>query len=244
MEFYVKDIYKNYGKLNIINDFSLDFTSKAIHCILGPSGCGKTTLLNILAGLISAEMGKIYGFYNKNFSCIFQEDRLLPWATVEENVMFILKSIYTKNESQQLVNKYLDLVELDKYRNLYPHELSGGMKQRVAIARAFAYEGDILLMDEPFKGLHLELKKTLMDYIINYWQNKRELLVYVTHDIDEALYMSDEIHIFDGPPLTYKKHITIEILKNNRSYKENEMRTYKEILLESIQTNSKTLKEN
>lgn len=218
----------------MILNLNMDFSSDRVHCIFGPSGCGKTTFVNILTGLIDADQGEVEGVENKFFSYIFQEDRLLPWGTAEENILFALESRYNKNEAQQLADKYLSLVDLSKFKNSYPGQLSGGMKQRISVARAFAYGGDILVMDEPFRGLHLELKKGLMDYIINYWYQKNRFFFFITHDVDEALYVADDIHIFQGPPLVLKKHITIEIPSRDRRKYEKEMNGYKDLLLKSI----------
>lgn len=231
MKIQVKELNKSYGNLHVISNLSMDFTSNRIHCLLGPSGCGKTTFVNILAGLTDANEGRVKGVENKTFSYIFQEDRLLPWATVEENMLFVLESRYNKDEAQHLSDKYLSLVDLANFKDNYPEELSGGMKQRVTIARAFAYGGDIFVMDEPFKGLHLELKNGLMDYIINYWNQENRFFFFITHDVDEALYIADEIHIFDGPPLTLKSTTTIDIPAYDRRKHEDEIKKYKEILL-------------
>lgn len=228
----MKDIYKSYDDLEVITDFNMNFSSDKVHCFFGPSGCGKTTLVNILTRVISPDNGQIKGIDKKKVSYIFQEDRLLPWATLEENILFVLESFYNKTEAQKVVDKYLSLVELLKFKNHYPNELSGGMKQRASIARALAYGGEILVMDEPFKGLHLELKKNLMDYIVNNWNYKDSFLFFITHDIDEALYLADEICIFNGPPLKIQKQITINIHSSDRKRHSREMEKYKTMILE------------
>lgn len=229
----MKEIYKAYGNLDVIVDFNMSFSSNKIHCFFGPSGCGKTTLVNILTGIIYADSGGVEGLEEKKISYVFQEDRLLPWATIEENILFVLESSYNIDEAQQLVDKYLSLVGLLKFKNHYPDELSGGMKQRVSIARAFAYGGQILVMDEPFKGLHLELKKNLMDHIINNWDHKNSFFFFITHDIDEALYLADNIYLFQGLPLTLKKQVDIDIPPYNREKYSEEMAKYKKIILQN-----------
>ncbi len=159
--------------------------------------------------------------YNKlrkdwRISYIFQEERLLSWATVEENIAFVLKHL-PKQEQARRVEQYLDLVELTAFRKKFPHELSGGMRQRTVIARAFAYEGDIFLMDEPFKGVHPELKQKLMDYILKYRQEKKGLFLFVTHNPEEVLYMADYVYMVEGPPLKIKRFFAIDVPKPERS---------------------------
>lgn len=211
----VKNLHKSYGNLQVISNFNIDFSSDGIHCLFGPSGCGKTTLINTLVGLCSYEKGNIIGFKDKRISYIFQEDRLLPWATIEENIKFVLENI-EKRKIDEIVDKYLSLVDLIDFKKCYPNELSGGMRQRVSIARAFAYDGDILIMDEPFKGLHFDIKKVLIDYIIDYWYEKKNVVIYITHDIDEVLYMANHIHVLSGIPLKIQKQFTIDIPHNDR----------------------------
>ncbi|AOY78231.1 ABC transporter ATP-binding protein [Clostridium formicaceticum] len=233
MKLSIKNLYKTYGGFQVICNFSMDFFYDKIHCVLGPSGCGKTTLLNIITKLISADQGNLEEVEKKTCSYIFQEDRLLPWATVEENILFVLEGQYKKVEAQQIVDEYLSLVNLSKFKNYYPEELSGGMKQRVSIARAFAYGGEIFVMDEPFKGIHLALKTTLIQYMIDYKHQKSRIFVFATHDIEEALSMADYIHIFQGPPLTLKKQMTIDVPQSQRWKYKDKMTEYKEILLQN-----------
>ncbi|AKL97244.1 ABC-type nitrate/sulfonate/bicarbonate transport system, ATpase component [Clostridium aceticum] len=230
MELRIKNLYKAYGELQVLCNFNMNLVYNKIHCIFGPSGCGKTTLLNLITKLSPMDEGAIEGIEEKNCSYIFQEDRLLPWATVEENILLVLGSGYKKSEKQEILDSYLSLVNLSEFKNCYPEELSGGMKQRTSIARAFAYGGDILVMDEPFKGIHLELKKELVQHIMNYKRQKNRLLILVTHDIEEAIYMADEIHIFQGPPLILEKQITIDIPQNLRVHYTDKMNEYREIL--------------
>ena len=223
----MKHIYKYYEQLPVIRDFSMCFSARRIHCLFGPSGCGKTTLLNIIAGLTTFDKGIIQGISNKTFSYIFQEPRLLPWASVEENVLFALESRYDKQKARQHIEKYLTLVDLLNFQKAYPKELSGGMRQRVSIARAFAYDGDIVLMDEPFKELDFMLKKRLLDDIIKNWCGKKKHMIFVTHNIDEALYLADEIHIFEGLPLTLKGQIVVDIPHDKREQEKKELQRYK-----------------
>lgn len=221
--FILDNIYKSFGDNEVLKDLSLDVKQNKIICILGPSGCGKTTLLNIMSGLLKPDKGKLVGFKNKNFSYIFQEPRLLKWKTVSENIEFILKNKLNKKEINTNIKKYLNVVKLYEFRNYYPDQLSGGMKQRVAIARAFAYPADILLMDEPFKSLDLDLKLNLIDYFLMSWNLKKLSVFFVTHDIHAALMLSDEIFILKSNPTKIKKHMINKIPPNERNLNNKEI---------------------
>lgn len=234
MQIKVSGLHKSYGDLQVISDFNMSFSSGKIHCIFGPSGCGKTTLMNILAGVINADKGCIEGLEGKSFAYVFQEDRLLPWATIGENILFVLENRYSRAEAQERLDKYISLVELSQFKSHYPDELSGGMKQRASIARALAYGGDVLIMDEPFKGLHFELKKALMDFIISCRYQRKNFFFFITHDVEEALSLADEIYIFQGPPLTLKRRIAIDISPCDGVNGQKEKEKYKELLLQNI----------
>ncbi len=195
----VKAISKEYGNLKVIDNFNYEFKSNSITCLYGPSGCGKTTLLNIIAKLLSST-GEVILPSNERVSYIFQEDRLLPWKTAIENVEFVLEK-----KNLDLSKKYLELVGLSNYLNKLPDELSGGMKRRVSIARAFAYSSEVLLMDEPFKGLDKKLKYDIMKDFLKIWNDDKRTVIIVTHDKEEAEFLSGEIIHLDGLPLTIKK---------------------------------------
>ena len=196
MDIVIENLYKKYDNLSIFENFSLTIRNNKIFCLFGPSGCGKTTLLNMIAGLENYDGGNIKGIENKKISYIFQETRLLPWASVYENISFVLKSTCSKDETEKLVNKYLKLVSLKEYKDYYPNQLSGGMEQRVSIARCFAYKSDIILMDEPFKGLDLKLKENLMKDFRELWKENKPTVIFVTHDKEEAKYLADEVFYF------------------------------------------------
>lgn len=213
MTIQIKGLNKEYGRLKVLNNFDIEFEEEKITALLGPSGCGKTTLLNIISGLEEYDLGNILGLKNKKFSYIFQEDRLLPWFSVEENIQFVLKGDHTEEEIVNITDKYLKIVGLEEYRHYYPKQLSGGMKQRVAIARAFAYSSDILLMDEPFKGLDMELKANLIKSFISLWTKDKRTVIFVTHDIDEAMMLADYIFILEGKPLAVKEKIVTHITR-------------------------------
>lgn len=230
MEIKLENIKKSYNDLTVIEDFNMSFSSNKIHCIFGPSGSGKSTLLNIITGVEKADLGIIDGGKDKSFSYVFQEHRLLPWLSAEKNIMFVLESNHAKGEAKEICEKYMKFVKLLEFKDKIPSELSGGMKQRVAIARALAYDGDIFVMDEPYKGLDMELKTSIMNFIADYCNKNNKLLIYTTHDAFEAAYMADDIYVFEGPPLKMKKHITIDIPFEERSIKIDEIKKYEKML--------------
>lgn len=194
----LENICKKFNQSVVLDKFNISF-DKGVNCLFGPSGCGKTTLINIIADIIKADKGIVKNNF-KNISVVFQDDRLLPWLTVKENI-----SIVSDNETAE---HYLNIMGLYTYKDNMPEHLSGGMRQRVNIARGLSFSYECLLMDEPFKGLELELKMNIIKFI------KKELdsrqCIFITHDIDEAVYFSDRIFILNGPPLKIEKIILIQ----------------------------------
>ncbi len=215
--FQLKNIYKSFETLKIFEDFSINFKKNKINCILGPSGCGKTTLLNIIAGLVSPDSGEISGINRNKISCVFQEPRLLPWKTARKNIEFTLRDKIPDNEVDNLVEKYIKLVKLDGYGDFFPGQLSGGMNQRVSLARAFSFPSEIILMDEPFKGLDYKLKQNLQNAFLELWQRDNRTVIYVTHDVDEAIELGEIIFLFSRQPIkilkTFEKN---QIMENGR----------------------------
>jgi len=201
MSLKISNLNKSFQNHTIFNDFSIEIPENTISCILGPSGCGKTTLLNMISKMIIPDSGKFEGFDEKIISYIFQEPRLFPWKTVRENIAFVLDKNKIE-EPEKIVDKYMQLVELENFADYYPAKLSGGMKQRVAIARAFAYPSDIILMDEPLKTLDFKLKQNLMKSFRSIWQFDKRTVVFVTHDVDEALLLGNDIFVFSKAPVT------------------------------------------
>lgn len=211
----IQNIDKAYNSLSIYNNFSLNFTPNEISCILGPSGCGKTTLLNMIGGITSPDKGNIELSKRDTISYIFQEPRLLPWKTVLENIRFVLQSTDIE-QKDDYIRKYLKLVGLENFTGYYPHQLSGGMKQRVAIARAFIYPSNIILMDEPLKTLDPKLKWSLMKTFVKIWKYDKRTVIFVTHDVDEALIMGNEILIFSKPPIRIKEKFHNSLTQQQR----------------------------
>ncbi|MFC2151927.1 ABC transporter ATP-binding protein [Bacteroidota bacterium] len=209
MSLIIKGLNKSFQDVNLFKNFDIEIQENTISCILGPSGCGKTTLLNMISDTNKSDSGSFSGFENKIISYIFQEPRLLPWKTVKENIAFILNDSLSKSDKEVIATKYARLVELENFINYYPLRLSGGMKQRVAIARAFSYTSDLILMDEPLKALDFKLKLNLMKSFRRLWQTDTRTVIFVTHDIDEALLLGNDIYVFSKAPVKIKEKFTI-----------------------------------
>lgn len=218
--FEIKNLCKSYGNLEVFKDFNISIESNKVTCILGASGCGKTTLLNIIGGLLTADRVQLLGFENKTFSYIFQEPRLLEWKTVRENVEFAVRDVYDDKIRRDMIDKYLEIVELKGFAEYYPTQLSGGMKQRTSIARAFAYPSDILLMDEPFGAIDVKLKLSVIEAFTKLWEEDRRTVIYVTHEIDEALMLADTVCLISpmNPRVEFVCNIDIPI--RERKYRD------------------------
>lgn len=195
------NIEKNFGNKKIYDKFSLTFEEGKINCILGKSGCGKSTLLNIIANLEEINSGEIIGVPEK-IAYVFQEDRLIEWNSIYTNMELPLLKFYTKDEREEKIKGILREVELEDYINSYPKELSGGMRQRANIARALLYNGELLLMDEPFKSLDKSSKENIIKIFKKNHLEKNNTVIVVTHDINEALSLGDNIFILGGSPVS------------------------------------------
>ena len=222
MKYGVKNISKQYGKLKVLDKVSIKFEENKITCILGPSGCGKTTLLNIIAGTLDKDLGEVIGFEREDISFVFQEDRLIEWKNVKDNIEFVLKDKIDKKSRENIIDKYLKLVNLEEYKYYYPRQLSGGMKQRISILRAFAYPSKILIMDEPFKSLDIISKRTIMQFVLKLKELRGKTCILVTHDIEEALTLGDKIVILTEKPAKVKKIIENTFILNKS--KENKIK--------------------
>ena len=201
----IKNINKKFNGKTIFKDFNIDFYKNEINCIIGKSGCGKSTLLNILSGVIPNDRKNFESIESYGVSYIFQDDRLIDWLTVEENIELVVKKLYSKKITDELIDKYLDLVGIKEYKNYYPQMLSGGLRQRVNIARAFIYPSSIIIMDEPFKSIDIINKEIIMNNFKKILEQEKRTVLFVTHDIDEALLLSDKIYVLGNSPIEVKK---------------------------------------
>ena len=209
------------GTLEVLNDITLTVQNGEFISIVGYSGCGKSTLLRIVGGLEIKDSG-IFQVEGKNINSpgldrgmIFQGSRLFPWLKVRDNVLYGLskeeKKKLSREEREKLVKKYLELVELNGFEDAYPKQLSGGMQQRASIARTLIGNPDILLLDEPFGALDAITRINMQQEIIKIWQNTHKTMILVTHDIDEAVYLSDRVVVLSSRPGKIKKMIDIEL---------------------------------
>lgn len=205
-------------EVDALEDINLTIDDGKFVCFIGPSGCGKTTLLRLIEGFENPtegtikEDGKEITKPSSNRGFIFQEYSLFPWLNVIDNVTFGL-SIAGKpeEENKKRAMEYLEAVGLKDFAYSYPHELSGGMKQRVAIIRSIINDSDTLLMDEPFSALDVQTKHSLQEQLVDNWRSKNRTIIFVTHDVDEAVYLADEIVIFTKRPGKIKKIINNDL---------------------------------
>jgi len=195
-----KDYESNGKKLKAVDDVSLEIKDAEFICIVGPSGCGKSTLLRMIAGLEPVTGGSIWmgdkriASTSPEVGFVFQEYTLFPWRTVERNVEFGLEiKKLPAGEREKIAGRYIDMVGLDKFRDSYPHQLSGGMRQRTAIARTLAVNPEILLMDEPFGALDAQTRNILQEQLLDIWQKEKKKVLFVTHNVDEAVFLADRV---------------------------------------------------
>jgi len=210
------NISKKYDNLILLKDFNIDFEKNKITCLFGPSGVGKTTIANIVAGIVPVDEGCVDGTDNSLFSYVFQEPRLLKWYNVYENIDFVLKDVYKPDKRAEIINSYLEMVELSEYRNYKIDALSGGMAQRVSLARAFAYPSHILILDEPFKGLDNKLKGEMSSLFLKMWNLSQRTVIFITHDVEEAVDLSHIIYTLKDRPVNIIDRLIVKNYANNK----------------------------
>jgi NitT/TauT family transport system ATP-binding protein len=206
------------GPVQALENVSFDVEDGEFVCIVGPSGCGKTTLFRIIAGLESATSGEVYLSGEQvdeptpNMGVVFQEYHLFPWRTVRGNVAFGLEKQGTpKAERRERVDHLIDLVGLEGFSESYPKELSGGMKQRVAIARALAADPELLLMDEPFGAVDAQTREMLQTELLDIWRETEKTVLFVTHDVEEAVKLADRIVVMAKEPGRIRETVEVDL---------------------------------
>jgi NitT/TauT family transport system ATP-binding protein len=199
-------------------DICLSVRKKEFVCLLGPSGCGKTTLIRIIAGLLPADRGEVLVNGNavtapgRDRCMVFQQFGLLPWRTVLGNVEFGLEiEGVPREERRDISRKYLELVGLKGFEDYYPHQISGGMQQRVGIARALSKKPDILLMDEPFGAVDAQTREQLQEELLKIWAKTDTTVLFVTHSIDESIYLSDRVVVMHSRPGRIKEEVVVDL---------------------------------
>ena len=217
-----KTYKENKKSVKALENINLSISEKEFVVLLGPSGCGKSTLLNITGGLLSPDTGTVSFIDLENnldpvVSMVFQDIGLLPWRTVADNISFSMEEMkYTKQEITEKVNYQIDKVGLKGFEKYLPRQLSGGMKQRVGIARALATNPDLLLMDEPFSALDAQTRILLLEELISIWNDRPLTTLYVTHNIEEAVFLADRIVVLSRRPGKISNIIEINLPKSIR----------------------------
>ncbi len=235
----VKNLRKVFMTRDANNVVALDDVSFSVRegefvCIVGPSGCGKTTLLRIIAGLERPTSGSVtldgkpVSAPGKDRCMVFQEYALFPWRTVLKNITFGLENLkIPKDERLRIAKRYIELVGLQSFEERYPHELSGGMRQRVGIARALAIEPEVLLMDEPFGSLDAQTRNMLQMELLEIWSKTQKTILFVTHSVDEAVFLADKIVVLSARPAVVKEILEVDLgrMRDRTSLEFNEIRS-------------------
>ncbi len=207
----IKNLCKEFDtpqeKVLALRDINFKVYKREFVCVIGPSGCGKSTLIRTLAGLETSSSGEVLldgkavSGPGPDRGMVFQGYTLFPWLTVKKNVMFGLEMTgHGRLTAEEEASQWIDLIGLSKFSNSYPHQLSGGMKQRVAIARALATQPRIMLMDEPFGALDAQTRSKMQAYLMEIWKNIDVTILFITHDLDEAVYLADRILVLKAHP--------------------------------------------
>lgn len=214
----VRNLTKKFGDLLVLDDISFDIKKAEFVCIVGPTGCGKTTFLNLLVKLLEPTSGNIFidgeeaDPKKHNLSFVFQEQSAFPWLTVEQNIRFGQETKKRpKHETDNVTEYILDMLGLKEYRDRYPHELSASMEQRIVIGRSFAMKPDLLLMDEPYGQMDLKLRYYLEDEVIKLQTATKSTVIFITHNIEEAVYLADRCLILSQKPTTVKEEVKIDL---------------------------------
>lgn len=203
----LEKVSHSYGAVSVLNELSVFVNPGEVVVLVGPSGCGKTTILNLLSGYITPTAGSIKR--EGIIRTVYQQDGLFPWLTVSENILMGLRSMMSEEEKKQELDDLIKLIHLEGFENHYPHQLSGGMRQRVELARVLAGNSDILLMDEPFSALDYQTRLRMRRELVRLLEKLRRTVVFVTHDIEEAVQLADRVLVLSNRPATVCRELTI-----------------------------------
>lgn len=214
----VNNLSKSFGDLKVLDNVSFDIKKGEFLCVVGPTGCGKTTFLNLLSCLIEPTHGELLIDGEKadpkkhNLAFVFQDISAFPWLTVEKNISFGLdiKKV-PEEEIKAKVDQIISLMGLEKFRNSYPHQLSTSTEQRMVIGRAFAMSPDLLLMDEPYGQMDIKMRFYLEDEVIRLWKELGTTVVFITHNIEEAIYLAERVLILTNKPATIREEIKVDL---------------------------------
>ncbi|WP_228104112.1 ABC transporter ATP-binding protein [Terrisporobacter mayombei] len=225
----ISNLSKKYKDNIILKDIDLHVYDEEIVSIIGPSGCGKSTIFNILSNLTTSDSGEVD--INGRFSYMYQKDLLLPYKNIMDNVSLplILKG-EKKKKSKETVKPYFSTFGLEGYENKYPHELSGGMRQRANFMRTFVNSSDIMLLDEPFGALDSITRSSMQNWLLDIKKEIKSTILLITHDIDEAIILSDRIYILSNKPAVVTKEVFVDKRIYNKNNLENMAKLKKEIL--------------
>lgn len=214
----VEQLTKFFGDLHVLDNISFNVKKGEFVCVVGPTGCGKTTFLNLLTRIYMPTVGDLYidgepaDPKRHNLSLVFQEPSAFPWLTVEENLRFGLEiKKLPKKEMDERVERIIGLLGLEQFRKSYPHQLSVSSEQRIIIGRAFAMYPDLLLMDEPYGQMDVKLRFYLEDEVIRLWQELQTTVVFITHNIEEAIYLAERVLILSNKPTTIKEEVIVDL---------------------------------
>jgi NitT/TauT family transport system ATP-binding protein len=207
---------RNGDSMQVLDNINAEVAEGEFVCLVGPSGCGKSTLLNIVAGFLEPTSGEVLvegkpvRGPDPRRIFVFQENGVFPWLNVSDNICFGLRR-QTRKERNRILAHYIDMVGLNGFENAYPRELSGGMKQRVEIARALAASPDIIYMDEPFGALDFITRLKMRADLVRIWQSEKKTILFVTHDIEEAVQLADRVLVMSNRPATIQKIVDVDL---------------------------------
>lgn len=239
----LKNIKKSFGEIKVLDNLTLNIKENEFVSILGLSGCGKSTIFNLISGIYLPNEGEIFiddklsNGVTGRVSYMHQKDLLFPWRTIIDNVILplIIKGI-PKKRAYEMVKDYFSVFGLEGFHNKYPNQLSGGMRQRVALLRTYMFSQDIFLLDEPFSGLDAITKSKMHEWLINILENLKVTVLFITHDIEEAILLSDRVYILSNRPARIKKEFNIDIKKPRRNdmITSNKFNNLKKMILEQL----------